>query len=184
MISRQPHAAPTAFELLLEIDRRCRLVAAEQPFQPSRAAQWSGIGFRIAGQWFVAPMGEIAEVLDEPRSSRVPGVQPWVRGIANLRGRLLPVMDLNRFLGLGHVTPGKQRRVLVLDHETVFAGLLVDEVLGLQHFPQQSLQQAVPQPLLRAAVPYVRGHFVAQRTWAVFSPHALAQAPGFLDVAL
>jgi twitching motility protein PilI len=95
-LTTRPHGASlTAFELLLDIDQRCRLLVADQPPQDNRLQQWSGIGFRIAGQWFVAPMGEVAEVLREPRSSRVPGVQPWVCGVANLRGRLLPVMDLS-----------------------------------------------------------------------------------------
>lgn len=176
--------ALTAFELLLDIDHRCRLLVAEQPSQEARQQHWSGIGFRIAGQWFVAPMGEVAEVLHEPRSSRVPGVQPWVCGVANLRGRLLPVMDLSSFFGLGAAAPGKHRRVLVLDHEALFAGLLVDEVLGLQHFALDSLDLAPPQPLIRAAAPFVQGHFARERNWAIFSPFALAQAPGFLDVAL
>ncbi len=110
MTTRPQGASLTAFELLLDIDRRCRLLVADQPPQDTRLQHWSGIGFRIAGQWFVAPMGEIAEVLREPRSSRVPGVQPWVRGVANLRGRLLPVMDLSAFLGLGPAAAGKQRR--------------------------------------------------------------------------
>ncbi|WP_060480740.1 chemotaxis protein CheW [Pseudomonas sp. NBRC 111119] len=184
MTTRPQGASLTAFELLLDIDRRCRLLVADQPAQGTRLQQWSGIGFRIAGQWFVAPMGEVAEVLREPRSSRVPGVQPWVCGVANLRGRLLPVMDLGRFLGLGHATAGKQRRVLVLDHEDLFAGLLVDEVLGLQHFALDSLQLAPPFPLAETAAPFVQGHFHRARDWAIFSPFALAQAPGFLDVAL
>ncbi len=177
-------ASLTAFELLLDIDRRCRLLEADQPSQDSRLQQWSGIGFRVAEQWFVAPMVEVAEVLREPRSSRVPGVQPWVCGVANLRGRLLPVMDLSSFFGLGPLPPGKQRRVLVLDHEALFAGLLVDEVLGLQHFSLSSLDLSPPQPLLAAATPFVQGHFVREHNWAIFSPLALAQAPGFLDVAL
>ena len=129
-------------------------------------------------------MGEVAEVLHEPRTSRVPGVQPWVCGVANLRGRLLPVTDLSAFFGLGPAAAGKQRRVLVLDHEELFAGLLVDEVLGLQHFALSSLELSPPQPLLRAAAPFVQGHFPRERNWAIFSPFALAQAPGFLDVAL
>ncbi|PSS57638.1 chemotaxis protein CheW [Pseudomonas sp. BBP2017] len=174
----------TAFELLLDIDRRCRLLAADLPLQEARLQSWSGIGFRIGEQWFVAPMGEVAEVLHEPRLSRIPGVKPWVSGVANLRGRLLPVMDLCGFFGLGLSAPRKQRRVLVLDHEELFAGLLVDEVLGLQHFPLHSLELSPPTPLLSSAAPFVRGHFQRQRCWAIFSPLALAQAPGFLDVAL
>lgn len=184
MTTRPQGASLTAFELLLDIDRRCRLLVADQPHQETRVEHWSGIGFRVDGQWFVAPMGEVAEVLHEPRSSRVPGVQPWVCGVANLRGRLLPVMDLSGFLGLGACALGKQRRVLVLDTEGLFAGLLVDEVLGLQHFSLQSLELSPPRPLIEAAAPFVQGHFARERNWAIFSPLALAQAPGFLDVAL
>ncbi|MFB4392465.1 MULTISPECIES: chemotaxis protein CheW [unclassified Pseudomonas] len=184
MTTRPQGAALTAFELLLDIDRRCRLLVADQPPQDLRLQQWSGIGFRIAGFWFVAPMGEVAEVLREPRSSRVPGVQPWVRGVANVRGRLLPLMDLSAFFGLGQAAPGKQRRVLVLDVEDLFAGLLVDEVVGLQHFALSSLALEPPYPLLGAAAPFVQGHFPREHNWAIFSPFALAQAPGFLDVAL
>ncbi|MBJ9974908.1 purine-binding chemotaxis protein CheW [Pseudomonas sp. S75] len=184
MTTRPQGASLTAFELLLDIDRRCRALVAAQPAEDSRPQHWSGIGFRIAGQWWVAPMGEVAEVLREPRSSRVPGVQPWVRGVANLRGRLLPVMDLSAFLGLGPATAGKQRRVLVLDHEDLFVGLLVDEVVGLQHFAVESLVLSPPQPLIGAATPFVQGHFPREHNWAIFSPFTLAQTPGFLDVAL
>jgi twitching motility protein PilI len=74
--------------------------------------------------------------------------------------------------------------VLVLDHDDLFVGLLVDEVLGLQHFALDSLQLSPPQPLIRAAARFVQGHFPRERNWAIFSPFALAQAPGFLDVAL
>ena len=84
----------------------------------------------------------------------------------------------------GHAAPGKQRRVLVVDHDDLFVGLLVDEVLGLQHFTLDSLQLSPPQPLIRAAARFVQGHFPRERNWAIFSPFALAQAPGFLDVAL
>ena len=129
--------------------RRCRLLAADLPLQETRLQTWSGIGFRMAEHWFVAPMGEVAEVLQEPRLSRIPGVKPWVAGVANLRGRLLPVMDLCGFLGLGLSVVRKQRRVLVLDHEELFAGLLVDEVVGLQHFALHGLELSPPSPLLQ-----------------------------------
>ena len=118
----------TAFELLLDIDRRCRLLAADLPSQETRLQGWSGIGFRVGEQWFVAPMGEVAEVLHEPRCTLMPGVKTWIRGVANLRGRLLPVMDLGGFLGHALSKTGKQRRVLVVDYQDIFIGLLVDEV--------------------------------------------------------
>ncbi|QXI28191.1 chemotaxis protein CheW [Pseudomonas vanderleydeniana] len=174
----------TAFALLLEIDQRCRALAADLPSQETRQDTWSGIGFRLGEQWYVAPMGEVAEVLHEPRYTLLPGVKPWVKGVANLRGRLLPLMDLCGFFGHELSVVRKQRRVLVLEYKDVFAGLLVDEVAGMQHFPQGSRQMhSVERPELVVA-PFVQGCFERERNWWVFSPFSLAQAPGFLDVAV
>ena len=174
----------TAFDLLLDIDQRCRLLAAELPSQELRLQTWSGIGFRVAEQWYVAPMGEVAEVLPEPLSTRLPGVRPWVVGVANLRGRLLPVVDLGGFLGHSLSPVRKQHRVLVVDRADIFVGLLVDEVVGLQHFGSASHAPSLPETTLAAAVPFLQGHFMREHPWCVFSPATLVQAPAFLDVAL
>ncbi|NUU33836.1 chemotaxis protein CheW [Pseudomonas sp. C2B4] len=174
----------TAFELLLQIDQRCRLLAADLPSQPIRQDSWSGIGFRLGEHWYVAPMGEVSEVLHEPRFTQVPGVKPWVKGVANLRGRLLPIMDLGGFLGHELSAARRQRRVLVVEHQEVFAGLMVDEVFGLQHFARDSLQpvpaDVVPGPMSA----FVEGCFQRDQTWRVFSPFALARSQGFMNIAL
>ncbi|WLH12413.1 chemotaxis protein CheW [Pseudomonas hefeiensis] len=174
----------TAFELLLQIDRRCRLLGADLPSQPTHRAGWSGIGFRLGEHWYVAPMGEVSEVLHEPRYTHLPGVKPWVRGVANLRGRLLPLMDVCGFFGHELSSVRKQRRVLVVDHDEIFTGLLVDEVLGLQHFAQDSLEPTLMDDLDGPEAVFVKGRFRGERQWQVFSPFALAQSPGFMDVAV
>lgn len=177
----------TAFELLLQIDQRCRLLAADLPSQPTRQDSWSGIGFRLGENWYVAPMGEVSEVLHEPRFTQLPGVKSWVKGVANLRGRLLPIMDLSGFFSVNE--PGhelsvvrKQRRVLVVEHNEVFAGLMVDEVFGLQHFAQESLGAAATsnEPM----APFIKGRFQREQNWHVFSPFALAQSQSFMQVAI
>ncbi|WP_223518064.1 chemotaxis protein CheW [Pseudomonas sp. GL-B-19] len=172
----------TAFELLLQIDQRCRLLAADLPSQPTRQDSWSGIGFRLGEDWYVAPMGEVSEVLHEPRFTQLPGVKPWVKGVANLRGRLLPIMDLYGFFGHEVSAARKQRRVLVVEHDEVFAGLLVDEVFGLQHFAQDSLEPADQWSGPMSA--FVKGRFQREQTWQVFSPFALAQSQSFMHVAI
>ncbi|HCS41765.1 MAG TPA: chemotaxis protein CheW [Pseudomonas sp.] len=171
----------TAFELLLQIDQRCRLLAADLPSQPVRQDSWSGIGFRLGEHWYVAPMGEVGEVLHEPRFTQLPGVKPWVKGVANLRGRLLPIMDLCGFFGHELAPSRKQRRVLVVEHQEVFVGLMVDEVFGLQHFAQDSLKPADNghEPIST----FIIGRFQREQTWQVFSPFALVQSQGFMNVA-
>ncbi|MGF0240471.1 chemotaxis protein CheW [Rhodococcus sp. IEGM1300] len=172
----------TAFELLLQIDQRCRLLAADLPSQPTRQDSWSGIGFRLGEEWYVAPMGEVSEVLHEPRFTQLPGVKTWVKGVANLRGRLLPIMDLSGFFGHELSAVRKQRRVLVVEHREVFAGLIVDEVAGLQHFAQDSL--APTTTLAGPVAAFIKGRFQRERNWQVFSPYALVQSQGFMSVAV
>ncbi|KAB0497574.1 chemotaxis protein CheW [Pseudomonas vancouverensis] len=174
----------TAFELLLQIDQRCRLLAADLPSQPSQRDSWSGIGFRLGEHWYVAPMSEVSEVLHEPRFTQLPGVKPWVKGVANLRGRLLPIMDLCGFFGHELSAARRQRRVLVVEHEEVFAGLMVDEVYGLQHFARDSMEPVAPDELQGPMASFVSGRFQREQSWQVFSPFALTQSQSFMHVAV
>ncbi|WP_028238436.1 chemotaxis protein CheW [Stutzerimonas azotifigens] len=173
---------PTPFQRLLEIDNRCRALAAGLPSQQEAIQTWGGIGFRMGERYFVAPMGEVAEVLHEPRYTLLPGVKTWVKGVANVRGRLLPIMDLCGYFGFELSALRKQRRILVMEHQDVFAGLTVDEVFGMQHFPIESYSETPP-PMEAAIAPFIHGVFLRERPWLVFSPHALAGAREFLDVA-
>ena len=170
--------AQSPFQLLVALDQRCRTLAAGLPSQQQTVQTWSGIGFRMGERYFVAPMGEVGEVLHEPRHTLLPGVKNWVKGVANVRGRLLPVMDLGGFLGLELSRMRKQRRVLVVEYNDLFVGLLVDEVVGMQHFPLDAWVASTA-----SSAPFIQGQFDGEPQWQVFSPFALAQAPGFMDVA-
>lgn len=174
----------TAFELLLDIDQRCRTMAAGLPLQPAHQQDWVGIGFRLGAQRLVAPMNEIAEILPEPRYATMPGAKPWMLGVANLRGRLLPVMDLCGFFGRELSSARKQRRVLVVEDQDVFAGLLVDEVFGVRHFSHLSLMPEALAGVDDPLAPFLRGQFLREQAWPVFSPFVLARSPEFMDVAL
>ena len=173
----------TPFQLLCELDRRCRTQAAGLPAQQETVQSWSGIGFSLNGRHFVAPMGEVGEVLHEPRYTRLPGVKGWIKGVANVRGRLLPIMDLSGFFGGELSVRRKQRRVLVVELQEVFAGLIVDEVFGMQHFSVESFTEQLP-PLEANIQPFIQGQFQREQPWLVFSPQLLAQHPEFLEIAV
>lgn len=152
------------------------------PAQDAGRDLWAGIGFRIGGQHYVAALGEVTEIMTWPPVSRVPHTRRWVRGLANVRGNLLPILDLSAFLGRGEVAPSRLVRVLVIEQLGVNAGLLVDEVLGMRQFDAGDWQAAVEaESGLR---PFLDGRFSsAEGEWPVFSMAALARHPRFLSVA-
>lgn len=172
------------FALLAELERRCKQQADGLPAQEEVIELWNGIGFVLAGRKYVVPMGEVSEILHVPRFTQVPGVKSWMNGVANVRGRLLPVMDLASFFGLqATARTNRDRRVLVVEHGDIFSGLIVDSVHGMQYFPVDSYQQSsldVPSVMK----PFVLGQYIKNdEAWVVFSPFKFAEDPSFVDVA-
>jgi twitching motility protein PilI len=170
--------------ILRDIEERCRASAAGLPHKAEAGNTWSGIGFRIGDNYLVTELGEAVEILDVPVMSRVPLTMPWMLGVANVRGNLLPVIDVQGML-CGTMTQHTVRtRVLVFDHDGMFSGLVVDEVLGLKHFTdgEYTEEEAPVEDYLR---PYTdHGFRRGDRVWAVFSLYALVDAPQFLQAAV
>ncbi len=121
--------------ILAEYERRSRERGAELPgAQASQAPVFHGIGFRLGRRSLLAEMAQVREILPVPKLSHVPGAKPWILGIANVRGRLLPINHLSGFLFGEAYRTQVQARVLVTEHDGAFAGLLVDEAFGIKHF--------------------------------------------------
>jgi len=172
-----------AFQALVDLAQQSRHFAAGLPAQVDIKPHWSGIGFELMGQRFVAPMGEVSEMLEVPVSTRLPGVQPWVRGVANVRGRLLPLFDMGVFFGDQLTSKRKQHRVLILETEGLYSGLIVDRVFGMQHFPVDTFS-ATREERVGEVGGYVDGCYQVKGVeWGVFNPGKLAQEPTFLNAA-
>ncbi len=168
---------------LVELQRRCRERAAGLPQQAEVVEYWSGIGFTMDGVKYVSPIPEVSEILHVPRYTRVPGVLGWMKGIANVRGRLLPIMDLIGYFNRKSALQEKRRRLLVLDLGDLYSGLVVDDVMGMQHFPVDSFR-ADSGERDPAIAPYTDGSYTREDgAWIVFSLHRLAEDPRFLQVA-
>jgi len=106
-MSTEPSNALTAlrdtpFELLQELERRSKLALAGPAAAKGDAQEWVGIGFRLGTDWLLVARHEVREVMIIPsQAARVPGAKPWVVGLVNVRGQLLPLVDLKQFLGAG-----------------------------------------------------------------------------------
>jgi purine-binding chemotaxis protein CheW len=90
---------------------------------------------RVAGEHYSLPVEQVLEVADLGRVTPVPGAPSEVVGVGNLRGQVIPVIDLARMLGL---SGGEPSRVVVAESGDLRAGLLVDEVLDVGELPTAS----------------------------------------------
>lgn len=172
------------FASLLGIARRSQ--AAAQPLPAKEAAQthWVGLGFRLLEQQFVVAMDELAELMRVPQTTRLPGVKSWVNGVANVRGRLMAVVDLSAYLGRPSTAPKGQRRILVVEGEELYIGYMVDEALGILHFPSDSYRQGGIE-LAEVLNPYLEGAYqVAGTVWPVLSLVRLAKDPNLQRLAV
>lgn len=170
------------FEILKDLDSRCRKNSAGLPVAKAVVDDWIGIGFLIRDIPLLAKMDDVSEILPPPETIRVPGVTHWVKGLANVRGNLMPVLDMNGFLYGEPTKIRKQSRILVINKSGVVAGLLVDEVFGLRRFKPEEHKQEVMQDAGTIGA-YLSGIFVDQvRRWNVFSVRKLTRAEDFLRV--
>lgn len=177
----------SAFNTLVELAELSRSHAKGLPAQIDVKPHWSGIGFSLFGTRYVAPMGEVAEMVEMPHCTRLPGVADWVRGVANIRGRLLPLTDMAAFLGGKLVSHWHQQRVLVVEQDEIFSGLVVDAVYGMQHFLVDSYSADVREGAVSEVMSaFIQGSFAddAGDEWMVFSPWALVKSERFYQAAL
>ena len=172
------------FELLRELERLARAALTGQGRDAASEREWVGVAFRVSSENFLVAREETREVLGFPSVvTRVPGSKPWIRGLANVRGQLLPVIDLRAFLGGGATNIGRSTRVLVANHREVPAGLLVDEVQGFRRFADGEFSATLPPTIVRCER-YLAGAFRrGVDSWPVFSLRTLLESAEFLQAA-
>src|SRR5476649_1162282 len=147
------------YELLAELERRGRAVLAQVSHDGAVGREWVGVALRLAGELYLVAREETREVSSVPASlTRVPGAKPWVKGLANVRGHLLAVIDLRQFLGGSPTVMTRNTRILVVNHRDIPAGLVVDEVLGFRRFAEPEFTTVVPTTIVPCGR-YLAGSF-------------------------
>lgn len=172
------------FELLQRLEQRNRSSAGSSASQASPEREWVGVACRMGGEIFLVAREETREVLGYPAAvTRIPGAKAWVKGLANVRGQLLPMLDLRQFLGSGQTSIGRNTRVVVVNHREVPAGLVVDEVLGFRRFAEREFNADPPPTVIRCDT-YLAGAFRrGGEVWPVLSMKALVESQSFLQAA-
>lgn len=170
------------FELLLELERRCVQAAAGRGLETGAQTEWVGVAYRIGQHLFVTPRQQVREIMTYQGVTRIPGSKVWLKGLANVRGQLLPIIDMHEFFGGEEMLPGRATRVIAVNHNDIPAGLLVDEVRGFRRFSgDEMLKGEAPVP---AYTPFMTGRFErGEESWHVMDLTSLVESQAFLQAA-
>ena len=134
----------SVIDILKDIESKSIIEDSHLNIEQADTSVWAGLVFHVAGIRVLAPMDEVTEILIlPPHLTRVPGAKQWVKGVANIRGNLLPIIDLQAFLGGKPIVTNRRSRVLVVNRGDVTTGLLVGNVQGMRLFEEhQSIGSA------------------------------------------
>lgn len=93
------------------------------------------VGFRIGDETFGVRISTVREIVRVPEITVVPNAPDYIEGVINLRGKIIPVMDLRKRFGVKDNEPNKKNRILVVEVENKVVGLIVNSASEVLKIP-------------------------------------------------
>jgi purine-binding chemotaxis protein CheW len=114
------------------------------------------VTFRLGNEEYGVDIKRVQEIIRATDVTPVPGAPRHVRGVINLRGKIIPVVDLRRRFGLPAVEESEDRRIVVVELGEKRLGMLVDSVSQVIKF-SSSVMEEMPEEATSAGENYIRG---------------------------
>jgi len=127
-----------------EILRARARVLARPPEDAPAAARLDVLEFRLAQERYALETRYVREVCPLKDVTPVPRTPPFLLGIVNVRGRILPVLDLKKFFDLPEQGLTDLHRIILVEGHELEFGLLADATVGVRSIPAETLQPSLP----------------------------------------
>jgi purine-binding chemotaxis protein CheW len=98
------------------------------------------VAFKIDAEEFAVDIASVQEINRAVELTRIPNAPSHVQGVMNLRGKIIPVVDLRRLLGFQARAADKQSRIMVIEIGGLVAGFLVDSVSEVVRLPESAVE--------------------------------------------
>ncbi|MBF0208763.1 MAG: chemotaxis protein CheW [Oligoflexia bacterium] len=99
------------------------------------------VTFRLAAEELALPINSVQEIIKLPEITHVPNTPSYIEGIGNLRGSILPIVNLRKKLGLVAKDSDDKTRVVVLNVGGISTGFIVDSVSEVMHVEKNTLEK-------------------------------------------
>lgn len=102
------------------------------------------VTFSIGSEEFGVDILKVMEIIRTMEITKVPKAPPFVEGVINLRGLVIPIIDLRRRFGLEHKTLDTDTRIIVIEINGMTVGFVVDSVSEVLRIPASTVEPAPP----------------------------------------
>lgn len=115
------------------------------------------VTFELSGEEFGVDIMQVSEVLPVPRVTRIPQAPECIRGLINLRGKILVVIDLNKRLGFPSKDTDSLSRIIIVEVKDTVIGMLVNSVKEVIRLPLSSIEPTPEMIKSRINAEYLTG---------------------------
>ncbi|HEY8607303.1 MAG TPA: chemotaxis protein CheW [Noviherbaspirillum sp.] len=160
---------------------QAQLVERMHAASSSPQEQSSRLGVMIGNARWLLNLQEAGEIVTVGAVTPVPLTQDWYIGLTNIRGNLISVVDLARFLGMPSTPIEKESRIVAFAPGLAFnCGLLVSRVMGLRNVAEMSAEP------VEGAAPWAAQAYRDRdnQSWTELTLSTIVQDPQFLQVGL
>jgi len=150
---------------------------------PGRASEPTRLALRAGSENFLVDMGTAGEIVALPEIAPVPWTKRWYRGLANVRGRLVGVVDLLDLTGREPLPADQAQQLLVFGEGlSVNAGILITRAFGIRNMKELT---ALP-PAEAAAVNWEKARFrdTDGLAYTELDLRELARSPAFASIGV
>ncbi len=121
------------------------------------------VSFRVAQQDYCIDIGHVREIRGWSETTRLPHTPDFVKGVMNLRGNVIPVIDLSHRLGLGRTEPSERHVIVITAWGDSTVGLLVDAVSDIMSVTTEQMRPT-PEVASSTAREFIEGVFAIDET--------------------
>ena len=154
------------FEYLLAVDRKCVEHQGGLVQQTADTSYSHGLAFNLGPHRYIIPIADIDEVLAISSFTSIPRATGWLKGIANVRGNLVTLLDLHEFL-YDTVSKAAERSkcALLVKQEAYFYGLVVDSIIGMKSFHTDKGSDQVPDGFDPKHTDHISAFYLSGEEW-------------------
>lgn len=114
------------------------------------------VSFKLGGEEYGVDISQVQEIIRMVEITHVPRAPRFMEGVINLRGQLIPIIDLRTRFGMSRIEASKSTRIIVTEIGSKRVGIVVDSVSEVLNIPIENVEDA-PEMIAGVGTEYIQG---------------------------